>query len=260
MATLAADLRTIWQLTMGRVRGSSHAERLENFYSPQAANYDAFRRKMLHGRDELFQMLDMPDGGTWIDLGAGTGENLERIGSRINSLESVHLVDLSESLLDVAKARCKSRGWSHVTTNFADVTTFSRSQGTADVVTFSYSLTMIPNWFEAIDQAMRLLKPGGVIGIVDFYISRKFPTEGRRKHAWFTRSFWPTWFANDNVFLNSDHLPYLTSQFEMVRLLEREGSLPLIPLLKVPHYIFIGRKPINNLSNVVQNPSTSSIV
>ena len=52
-----------------------------------------------------------------------------------------------------------------------------------DVVTFSYSLTMIPNWFQALERAYAALKPGGMIGVVDFYISRKWPAPGMRRHS-----------------------------------------------------------------------------
>ena len=51
----------------------------------------------------------------------------------------------------------------------ADATRFRPPEGAADVVTFSYSLTMIPDWFAALENAAAMLKPGGTIGVVDFY-------------------------------------------------------------------------------------------
>lgn len=44
----------------------------------------------------------------------------------------------------------------------------------ADLVTFSYSLSMIPNFFAAIDQALSLLHEDGILGACDFYVSAKF--------------------------------------------------------------------------------------
>jgi len=45
-----------------------------------------------------------------------------------------------------------------------------------------------------IDQAERRgdLKPGGTIGIVDFYVAHKYPEEEHARHGWFTRTFWPS--------------------------------------------------------------------
>ena len=127
----------------------------------------------------------------------------------------------------------------------ADGTRFVPSEGLADVVTFSYSLTMIPDWFRAIEHAWSILKPGGTIGIVDFYVSRKHPDEGLKRHNWLTRNLVPTWFGNDNVHPSADHLPYLLNRFERCVLEEQSGTLPFIPLARVPYYIFKGRKPLD---------------
>ena len=115
-------------------------------------------------------------------MGGGTGANLDYFGDSITRLGKVYVLDLSHSLLEIAKKRVAEKGWTNVETVEADATTFQPPTGPVDVVTFSYSLTMIPDWFAAIDQAKALLKPGGVIGVVDFYVARKFPAEGRARH------------------------------------------------------------------------------
>jgi S-adenosylmethionine-diacylgycerolhomoserine-N-methlytransferase len=144
--------------------------------------------------------------------------------------------------LQVAAERVQKHGWSNVRTVLADVTTYQPDDAPVDVVTFSYSLTMIPNWFQAIDQAYQLLKPGGLIGVVDFYVSRKWPAPGLRQHKWWQRVFWPTWFASDNVFLSPEHVPYLQARFQTVRLEERLGKVPYLLGLKAPYYLFLGRR------------------
>ncbi|WP_339912098.1 class I SAM-dependent methyltransferase [Symmachiella dynata] len=240
--TLFRDLKTLFHLTLSRVRGTSHSERLESFYGPQAAGYDSFRSRLLHGRQELIDTLEFPDQGTWIDIGAGTGENAERLGPRLKNLKQVYQVDLCPSLLKVAQQRVAQQCWQNVQPVHADATTFACEPATVDVITFSYSLTMIPDWFAAIENAWQLLKPGGTIGVVDFYVARKYPAPGRTQHGWGTRTLWPLWFAGDNVNLNPDHIPYLQRCFEQVELQEKTGSVPYLPLVQVPYYVFIGRK------------------
>jgi S-adenosylmethionine-diacylgycerolhomoserine-N-methlytransferase len=239
--SLFDDLRTLRSLLFARVRGETHADRLESFYASQARGYDSFRRRMLHGRRELIESLDVPGGGVWVDLGAGTGENLEYRAADVAGLLAVHLVDLSPSLLAVASKRVEAHGWSNIRIAETDATIFDPGQP-VDIVTLSYSLTMIPDWFRAVDNAWRMLKPGGVIGVVDFYVSRKHTSTGQTQHAWPTRTGWPTWFAADNVHLSGDHLPYLQSRFETVSLAECRGKVPYLPLVRVPSYRFIGRK------------------
>jgi S-adenosylmethionine-diacylgycerolhomoserine-N-methlytransferase len=101
---------------------------------------------------------------------------------------------------------------------------------------------MIPDWFAGIENARTMLKPGGLIGVVDFYVSRRQPGEGTACHSWATRSFCPLWFGIDNVFLSPDHLPFLRRQFDPKSLVESRASIPYLPWVRAPYYVFIGRK------------------
>ena len=98
-----------------------------------------------------------------------------------------------------------------------------------------------------------MLKPGGVIGVVDFFVSRKYPEDGRRKHSWFTRSFWPLWFGCDNVFLSSDHAPFLHRRFQPLSYVESQANVPYVPLIRVPYYRFIGRRAVQDDAMLTEN-------
>ena len=189
----------------------------------------------------------MPENGVWVDLGGGTGANLEFIAETIPRLRKAYVVDLASSLLKVADERFRARGWNVAEAIEADATQWQPPDGVlADVVTFSYSLTMIPDWFSAIENARKMLKPGGRIGVVDFYVSRKHAAADMKRHGWFTRSFWPVWFAGDNVFPSPDHLPYLQSHFDVTWCQESRSKVPYIPVIRTPYYQFIGTKPPDN--------------
>lgn len=240
--SLIADLRILYHLTLKPVRGKDHAARMESFYAGQAGAYDSFRRRLLRGRQELWNAIHTPAQAVWVDMGGGTGSNLEYFGPQLEHLNRLYIVDLSHSLLEIAKQRIQQQGWSNVETVEADATIFQPVQTAVDVVTFSYSLTMIPDWFAAIDNALAMLKPGGQIGVVDFYVARKYPSDGLKRHGWFTRSFWPTWFASDNVFPSSDHVPYLHRHFDPIHFEEHQARVPYLPFMRTPYYTFVGRK------------------
>jgi S-adenosylmethionine-diacylgycerolhomoserine-N-methlytransferase len=242
MKTLVADLKTLYHLLLKPARGKDHAERMESFYAGQADAYDSFRRRLLPGRRELYNSIPLPQGGVWVDLGGATGANFESLGRNIEELQSAYVVDLSPSLLAVARERIRRHGWTNVRAVQADAAQFRPPEAAADVVTVSYALTMIPEWFLAVENAWAMLKPGGLIGVVDFFVSRKHPVQGSIRHAWFTRSFWPVWFAGDNVFLSADHLPFLRSHFDQLSCVESTARLPYLPLARVPYYMFVGRK------------------
>lgn len=239
---LLSDLKVLYHMVLKPIRGKDHAARMESFYAGQAHEYDDFRKRLLKGREELFAAIDVPEGGIWIDMGGGTGANLEHLGEKIERLHEVYVVDLSASLLEVARKRIARRGWTNVQAVQADATSYRPPTGQADVVTFSYSLTMIPDWFAAIENAARVLKQGGLIGVVDFYVSRKYPAEGTARHGWFTRTFWPAWFAGDNVFPSPDHVPFLHRHFDVVQFAESRAGVPWIPLSRMPYYTFVGRR------------------
>ena len=236
-----SDMKILYHMLFKPVRGDSHAERMESFYGGQANAYDDFRRRLLKGREELFAAVPKPKGGVWVDMGGGTGSNIENLADDISEFKKVYVVDLSESLLKVASDRFEARGWDNAEAVAFDATKFCPAEGQADVVTFSYSLTMIPDWFGAIENAKRMLKADGKLGVVDFYVSRKFPAETHTRHNWFTRNFWPMWFSNDNVFPSADHVPFLTRNFETERFTEHRAKVPYIPLIRVPYYNFVGK-------------------
>lgn len=240
--SFVSDLKVLYHLTLSPITGKTHAERLESFYGKQAGAYDSFRARLLKGRTELCEILPVNAGDIWVDLGAGTGANAEFMGEKLSRLSKAYLVDLSPGLLKVAEERRQARGWQNVVPTEHDATTFIPPEGHANVVTFSYSLTMIPDWFAAIDQAYRMLPVGGHIGVVDFYVARKYPDTGKLKHSWFTRSFWPVWFGMDNVYPSGDHVPYLHRKFEAVHFSEHKAAVPYMPLMRVPYYLFVGKK------------------
>ncbi len=241
---MISDLKVLYHLALKPIRGQDHAQRMENFYAGQADAYDDFRKRLLKGRELVYQTLgNDAEGGIWVDMGGGTGANLEFIGDHIRKFDKVYVVDLASSLLNVVRSRCERNGWSNVEAVVGDATTWNvPDNAVADVVTFSYSLTMIPDWFAAIENAKRILKPTGKIGVIDFYVSRKHPDAGLRKHRWSTRSFWPVWFANDNVFPSPDHVPFLRHHFKPSMLNEATNRMPYMPFTTVPYYQFIGTK------------------
>jgi S-adenosylmethionine-diacylgycerolhomoserine-N-methlytransferase len=240
------DLKILYHLVLRPVRGKDHAQRMESFYSGQAEGYDDFRKRLLQGRELVYESLGKSELSNqpqvWVDFGGGTGANLEFIGANISRFSKVYVVDLATSLLGIVNKRCERNAWNNVISVAGDATTWTPPEGVADVVTFSYSLTMIPDWFAAIDNAARILKPGGKIGVIDFYVARKFASEGHKKHSWSTRNFWPVWFSSDNVFPSADHLPYLQNRFATDMLNEQRAKVPYLPLLRTPYYQFIGTK------------------
>ena len=218
------------QMLRGMPRSGDIAARLQQFYAPQAEAYDDFRERLLKGRRELIGRLDLPERARVVELGAGTGRNLDHFGDRLTELESFELVDLCPALL--AEARKRAAVHPNVRVVQADATTF-RPPSAVDCVIFSYSLTMIPDWRAALDNALAMLKPQGQLAVVDFTVS---PRQG-----WLASTFWRRWFAHDGVHLDERHAAALRALCSPHSFEERRTPVPYLPGLRVPFYLFIGR-------------------
>jgi len=235
---IKSDLRILWQMLRGRSRQGSYQQQLEQFYAPQASYYDAFRARLLHGRQDLIGNMHIVPEQSIVELGAGTGQNLGFLGYPLQTFARIDVVDLCPSLLEIARQRYRHQP--NVRIIEADATLYQPQQ-LVDRVYFSYALTMIPNWSQAINNAVRMLKPGGLLGVVDFYVSADHVNDGARQHGYLTRRFWSGWFAHDGVLLNPEHLTYLQSVCNTIYIQESFGSIPYLPFIKAPYYIFVGQ-------------------
>jgi S-adenosylmethionine-diacylgycerolhomoserine-N-methlytransferase len=239
LEALRADVAVLGRLVRGMPRNASHADALASFYGPQARHYDRFRERLLQGRAELINRLPIVDGARVVELGGGTGRNAEFFGDALARIASLDIVDVCAPLL--AEARERARRVPALRVVEADATTY-RPSAPVDVVYFSYALTMIPDWRAAIENAVAMLKPGGMLGAVDFYVSEARPAHGGVRHDAITRAFWPRWFAHDGVKLRDAHLPMLRASVEQATLIEARAKVPFLPVGRVPYYVFVGRK------------------
>ncbi len=233
VANLAADARILKHLLRGQISRGSQAERLEAFYAPQAERYDAFRARLLQGREELLERLAIPSGAYVVELGCGTGSSLELLGEQAHRIAHIDLVDLCPSLLAVARQRAAA--FPRASVIEADVTTW-RPRQPVDCVFVAYALTMIPEWRKVIDNAVQMLVPGGRLGVVDFHL----PENGSR----LGNAFWRRWFGHDGVRLSADHLRTLRQIFPEHTAAERRSPVPYLPGLRAPYYWFVGQRPV----------------
>jgi S-adenosylmethionine-diacylgycerolhomoserine-N-methlytransferase len=226
-----ADARVLLQLLRGMPRSADPAASLEAFYGPQAASYDRFRERLLHGRGELLAGLTPPARARLVELGAGTGSNLDLLGDRVREFDSVELIDLCPSLLEQARARAAR--FPNVRVIAADACAY-RPETPADCVVFSYSLSMIPDWRRALGNALEMLRPGGQLAVVDF-----MPPPPASPVL---RAFWSNWFGHDGVRLDDAHVATLSQMLPAHKFVAARAPVPYLPGLRVPYYRFIGIK------------------
>ncbi|ODV92944.1 hypothetical protein CANCADRAFT_95592 [Tortispora caseinolytica NRRL Y-17796] len=235
---------------------------LESFYSVQADIYDASRARLLKGREDMLRILashlQQKRDLIWIDIGAGTGLNADSMNKILplkTHFKAVYLVDLSPSLCQVAQR--KYRHYDNVHIICADACSFSIDdfeQTSAHLITFAYSISMIPAFYAAIEHALlNFLHPSGMLGVVDFgvqkpsnAIDRVDVVGGMRNRAqnWIMRTFWYTWFDIDNVHLDPARRDYLEYRCGTIKSLNCKNHFWYG--INIPYYIWIGTQARTN--------------
>lgn len=147
--------------------GRDHAALMDSVYRGQRHIYDLTRKYFLFGRDRLIEELACAQGHSVLEIGCGTGRNLDRISARWSGVNLFGL-DISNEMLKSAWQRLGDNATLAMgdATGFDAQALFGRER--FDRVVISFALSMIPDWKAALTQAAQLVAPGGSLHIVDF--------------------------------------------------------------------------------------------
>ncbi|MGE4429237.1 MAG: class I SAM-dependent methyltransferase [Sphingobium sp.] len=156
--------------------------RMDSIYRTQRHFYDLTRKYYLLGRDRLIEALDAGEGMSILEVGCGTGRNLVAAARRWQDADFCGL-DISSAMLEKAQTAIRRSGLDQrIRLTEADACDFSGHEILTarrfDRIFFSYTLSMIPAWEYAIEEALGALAPQGTLHIVDF---------GQQEHL-------PRWF------------------------------------------------------------------
>jgi S-adenosylmethionine-diacylgycerolhomoserine-N-methlytransferase len=198
---------------------------LSRYYRGHARLYDATRWSFLFGRAALIRslaLLPTPPRNI-LEIGCGTGSNLLRLARQFPEA-AVTGLDLSTDML--ARARRKlEKGQLPVTLLQQRYDRPLYPEPIFDLIVFSYCLSMIdPGWERAVDSALRDLRPGGRLAVVDFHDTR---------FAGFRR-----WMGVNHVRMDGHLLPRLNARCP-----------PVAQTLRSAYgggwryFVFIGQKP-----------------
>ncbi|MBN9222862.1 MAG: class I SAM-dependent methyltransferase [Mesorhizobium sp.] len=187
---------------------ANHAELMDGVYRWQRHIYDLTRKYYLLGRDRLIAGLDVPPGGTVLELGCGTGRNIILAARRYPDARFFGL-DISAEMLETAgKAIARDGLADRVALARGDATDFNAhalfGQSNFDRVFVSYSLSMIPGWEKTVSAALASLAPGGSLHIVDFGQQEGLPGWFRTLLRGWLRKFHVTPRANLREVLESE--------------------------------------------------------
>lgn len=144
------------------------------FYGKWARLYDTISRStpwIARIRRDAVHSSRIRSGDTVVDMGCGSGANLEYIADRVGRQGTVIGIDFTDGLLRRADIRIRDRDNVHLVRG--DVTELP-IDGPVDVITSTFVLGMLSDPASAIDGWFKILSDGGTITLVDLQ-----PSESR---------------------------------------------------------------------------------
>ncbi len=202
--TLTRDLQRL--SLVKAARESAAAE----YFRDNAESWD--RLRSLHVDDSVVErvLLDMLGGrhiDDLLDLGTGTGRMLELFGARLNKGEGI---DLSREMLAVARANLQRANLGNCTVRQGDMYQIPYPVAAFDAVTMHQVLHFLDHPGRAVGEAVRVLRPGGLLLLVDFapHNQESLRDEHAHRRLGFDDAEVASWFkANGMTSVASERLP-----------------------------------------------------
>lgn len=157
-----------------------------------APRYDAFTRFFSFGmdagwkRDLVAAVASNTSSPTEaLDLACGTGDLAVALAARIPGLR-VTGIDPSAEMLALATRRMDHGPSSPVTFQLGDMSALPVASGSIDAITAGYGFRNVPDPAQAVRECARVLRPGGVLGSLDFFVPDN--TLWRALFLWYLRT------------------------------------------------------------------------
>ena len=155
-------------------------EEMDAMYRWTRYVYDFTRKYYLLGRDRLLRDMILQPDDRVLEIGCGTARNLIRLAKQRPDIRCFGL-DVSTEMLATAAAQVKGRrldGRITLAHCPAEDLNYEKTFGLNapfDAAFFSYSLSMIPTWSQALDAALANIKRSGALYVVDFWDQGDWP-------------------------------------------------------------------------------------
>jgi demethylmenaquinone methyltransferase/2-methoxy-6-polyprenyl-1,4-benzoquinol methylase len=135
-------------------------------YNVSANMYKLMGFRENHYRRRAVDALGLRPGDTVVELGCGTGLNFDYLVPAVGRSGRVIGVDLTDAMLDQARARISAHRWTNVDLVNSDAGSYE-FRGRVDGVFSSFALTLVPDFEDVIARAAAALAPGRALVALD---------------------------------------------------------------------------------------------
>ena len=161
------------QLPSFKHSGSGKKEFVEKMFDDISPSYDFLNHFLSLGMDIYWRKifirnLNIHNGKTLLDVACGTGD----IGFEILKSHKIKLIniDLSKKMLGIAKKKALKKKLYDIHFIQGDAEILPLENDSVDILTIAYGFRNIAHYENALREFYRVLKPGGILGILEFSI------------------------------------------------------------------------------------------
>ncbi len=145
---------------------------IEEMFNSISSRYDFLNDIFSFGlhrfwKRKLLEVLNPTFGEKWIDLCCGTGDMSILLARYMKSAKNITGLDSASQALFVARERSKKK-YSSIEWINGDALQTNLASNEFDGLLMSYGLRNLSSSYEGLREALRILKPGGRAGILDF--------------------------------------------------------------------------------------------
>ncbi len=177
------------------------AANLKQYYKWHSAIYDITRWTFLFGRTQLIRQTPVKSAGVMdvLEVGCGTGYNCKQILRHFPSAK-LTAVDLSSTMIGIAAKKTRQFG-NRVNYIAGSYSGDMFKEQSFDLIYYSYSATMMPDFPTLLSHSLHHLRPGGILAVADFHNTRN--------------SMFRQWMSLNHVNMDGNLLHFLKQQTSM---------------------------------------------
>jgi len=156
-----------------KVTPEEKTELVRGVFSSVAARYDAMNDLMSLGSHRLFkrmtvEMSGVRPGQRVLDLAGGTGDLAALFADVVGPTGTVILTDINAQMMAVGRERLLNKGFAQVHFCQANGEQLPFPDNSFHCVSIGFGLRNFTNKTRALSELLRILKPGGVLLVLEF--------------------------------------------------------------------------------------------